>query len=285
VGRLLSSSEAAAVQRAPAPVLSGSGAPVIQRKVDCSLTHLDNECAGAAGSCATAKNYCSTKYPNQPDMATLHANAVKGATDYKSKYPNAAANLLHFLGASGSEKVMPVDLFRNHSETKNKYSVHMAKFLEGARKRWKSGELKVGGPPVEMVWTDTANAFDSGGYSDLGLAVGGYTVCSKVMATAKSGKDFGDPDYVYVRFDPWTMQAFDCYNWDPGKGIGLGFATDSDLCCLENAGLAKHFRVRTEVWKEAFPPERLLKINADKEPEKPSQPPPPPKKEKKDDDR
>ena len=46
----------------------------------------------------------------------------------------------------------------------------------------------------------------------------------------------GSPDLLWVRLDPWAMQAFDCYNWDPGKGIGLAFATDNDLCCLENAG-------------------------------------------------
>ena len=119
----------------------------------------------------------------------------------------------------------------------------MAKFMEGAKKRFESGELKIGGPAVEMVWTDTANAF-SLDYNDLGLAVGGYTLCSKVSASAKDPKEVGgSSDFLWVRFDPWTIQAFDCYNWDPGKGIALPFATDNDLCCLENAGRGKHFRV------------------------------------------
>jgi hypothetical protein len=64
------------------------------------------------------------------------------------------------------------------------------------------------------------------------------------------------------------MQAFDCYNWDPGKGIGLPFATDNDLCCLENAGRAKHFRVRTNPWTEVFPIESI--------PMSPKKPPPNP---------
>ena len=156
----------------------------------------------------------------------------------------------------------------------------MAKFKEGARKRFESGELKIGGPAVEMVWTDTANAFSSGTYNDLGLAVGGYTLCSKVSAKALDPKEVGgSKDYLSVRFDPWLMQAFDCYNWDPGKGIGLPFATDNDFCCLENAGRAKHFRIRTDPWTEAFPVETVRIA-----PEKPPAPPPttpPPKEEDK----
>jgi len=236
------------------------GAPVIQRKVECSLDHIEKECAGAATACLTAKDYCKTKYPNPKDLDTLHADAVKGANGYKEKFPNAADNLLHFLAGSGKEKVMKADIFRDHPATQAKYGEHMAKFKEGARKRLETGELKIGGPAVDLVWTDTANAFSAGGYTDLGLAVGGYTLCSKVSAKATEPEGYGkDPDFVWVRFDPWITQAFDCYNWDPGKGIGLPFATDNDLCCLENAGRAKHFRVRSDPWTAAFPPENVRK--------------------------
>jgi hypothetical protein len=153
---------------------------------------------------------------------------------------------------------MKTDIFKDHPATQQKYGEHLAKFKEGAKRRYEAGTLKIGGPAVEMVWTDTANAFSLGGYTDLGLAVGGYTLCSKVSATAKDPKDVGgSKDYLWVRFDPWTTQAFDCYNWDPGKGIGLPFATDNDLCCLENAGRAKHFRVRTDPWPLVFPIEGI----------------------------
>lgn len=245
-------------------------APVIQRKVECSLDHIEKECAGAAAACLGAKDYCTTKYPNPKDMDKLYADAVKGAIGYKDKYPNAADNLLHFLSGSGKEKVMNVDIFRNHPATQQKYGEHMAKFLEGAKRRFESGELKIGGPAVEMVWTDTANAFTPGEFTDLGLAVGGYTLCSKVSAKALDPKQTGGSrDYLWFRFDPWTMQAFDCYNWDPGKGIGLPFATDNDFCCLENAGRAKHFRIRTDPWPLVFPPEGVRKP-----PEKPPTTPP-----------
>jgi hypothetical protein len=243
-----------------------AGAPLIQRKLECSLGHVEKECAGAAGACLSVNDYCKNKYPTPKDLDKLHADAVKGANGYKEKYPHAAANLLHFLAGSGTEKVMQTDIFRSHPATQQKYGEHMAKFKEGAKKRFDSGELRIGGPAVEMVWTDTANAFTPGEFSDLGLAVGGYTLCSKVTATAKDPKEIGArPEYHWVRFDPWIMQAFDCYNWDPGKGIGLPFATDNDFCCLENAGRAKHFRVRTNPWTEAFPTE-----DVPKSPEKPA---------------
>jgi hypothetical protein len=254
------------------PILSAD-LRAVQRKVECSLEHIEKECAGAASSCMTVKDYCEKKYPNKEDIDNLHANAVKGATEYKSKFPKAADNLLHFLNGSGKEKVMNVDIFRNHPATQQKYGDHMAKFIEGAKRRFMSGQLKIGGPAVEMVWTDTANAFSSD-YGDLGLAVGGYTLCSKVSAKALDPKDAGgSKDYLWLRFDPWTIQAFDCYNWDPGKGIGLPFATDNDLCCLENAGRAKHFRIRTDPWPLAFP-HQSVRIAEEKPPEKPPAPPP-----------
>jgi len=264
-----------------AMVPSATGAPGIQRKLECNLEPIEKECAGAASACSSAKDYCATKYPNSKDLDKLHADAVTGANGYKSKFPNAADNLLHFLDGSGTEKVMKVDIFRDHPATQQKYGVHMAKFMEGAKKRFESGELKIGGPAVEMVWTDTANAF-SLDYNDLGLAVGGYTLCSKVSASAKDPKEVGgSSDFLWVRFDPWTIQAFDCYNWDPGKGIALPFATDNDLCCLENAGRGKHFRVRTDPWPLVFPPE-AIRISPEKPPTKPPPSPPPKPQEDKD---
>jgi Domain of unknown function (DUF4157) len=253
---------------------------MIQRKVDCNLEPINTECAGAAASCQSVKDYCAKKYPGAKELDKLHADAVAGATGYKSDYPNAADNLLHFLGGSGKEKVMNVDIFRNHKTFNEKLTDHLSKFLEGAKKRYDSGALKVGGPAVEMVWTDTANAF-SIPYTDLGLAVGGYTLCSKVMAKAIDPKETGgSADYLWIRFDPWTMQAFDCYNWDPGKGIGLPFATDNDFCCLEDAGRSKHFVVRTDPWSVAVSIQNIRTT-----PEKPSAPPPKaPSKDSKDSD-
>jgi hypothetical protein len=262
----------AAAPRLVRPASRGGTAPV--QRLECSLDHLKTECGGAAAKCQTAAEYCK-KYPDAAAIDTLHANAVAGATNYKKQYPNAAANLLHFLDGSGTEQVLPVPLVRDHPATKDSLDgEHLQKFLEGAKTRFGDGRLKIGGT-VDMVWTGTASAFKVGAFDDLGLALGGYTLCSKVTAKAENPKDVGgSPDFLWVHLEPWTVQAFDCYNWDPGKGIGLDFAKDVDLCCLENAGKGKHFRVRTDAWSRPSQLEAVRIV-----PEKPAAPPPP-KKEK-----
>ncbi|MBM4318926.1 MAG: DUF4157 domain-containing protein, partial [Deltaproteobacteria bacterium] len=226
--------------------------PLVQRAQSCSIDHVVRECAGAAGKCAAIQSsYCAKKYPKPEDISTLHENAKAGAESEKNKYPKAAENLLHFLGGTGTEKVMSVDIFKQHSATKDQLTnVHRRKFVEGARKRLKNGELKPGGGPIAMEWTDTANAFSFFNKSDLGLAVGGYTLCSNVKVTASTQSD----KTTQIQFIEWNVQAFDCYNWDPGKGIGIPGADDNDLCCLENAGRAKHFRIRTDIWSNDHAP-------------------------------
>lgn len=226
------------IQRTPAPIL--------QRAVDCSINHLDTECGGAAARCAKIQNsYCQKKYPKPEDIKKLHDNAISGANAQSSSSPSAAANLLHFLGGGDGERVMPVDIFKNHSATRDKLeNEHRDKFIEGAKRRLASGELKPGGGQIEMAWTGTANAFNLLKRDDLGLAVGGYTLCSKVKVSAV---DRGGGS-IEIRFDEWIVQAFDCYNWDPGKGVGIPGADDNDLCCLENAGRAMHYRIRTDPW-------------------------------------
>jgi hypothetical protein len=189
--------------------------PTDIKALDCDLGHLKVECDGAAASCMSVQSgYCATEYPGAEDVEQLHQHAVAGAESEKANIPNAAGNLLHFLDASGTEKVMPIGIFKNHSATKDKLeNDHRAKFIDGARKRLKDGRLKVGGSAV-MVWTDTAQAFNLS-KEDLGLSVGGYTLCSKVQVSAK---DKGDGN-LELTFDDWIVQAFDCYNWDPGKAI------------------------------------------------------------------
>jgi hypothetical protein len=137
--------------------------------------------------------------------------------------------------------VMPISALEKHPETLKRLLEHREKFLDGARKRLESGALTPGGT-AEMVWTGTANAFAH--LDDLAIAVGGYTLCSKVRVKAEKVAE----GKFKIIFEEWKVQAFDCYNWDPGKGIGVAGFDDTAQCCLENAGKAKHFRVRTDEW-------------------------------------
>ena len=88
---------------------------LIQRAIKCSLDHIEKECKGAASSCMSVQeSYCKDKYPTPEDIKTLHTNAVTAAETKKKNLPHAADNFLHFLGASGTEKVMPVKIFQSH---------------------------------------------------------------------------------------------------------------------------------------------------------------------------
>lgn len=220
-------------------------------RAECSLTHLDRECGNAAASCATVGAECKTRYPKPSDIEAKWKEVEALATKEAGNIPNAAANLKHFLSASGSERTMPFELFRDHPATQRALAgEHRDRFAKGAIRRLESGSLRPGALSEEVVWTGTANAFALGVKDDLGLAVGGYTLCSKVRFRAKA---LGETRFE-VTFDSWSVQAFDCYNWDPGKGIGFGGITDTDMCCFENAGRAKHFRVRTEPWVNSYAP-------------------------------
>lgn len=231
---------------AAGPGLQRTHAAVIQRAVSCNVDHLDKECGNAAATCATIQDgYCKSHYPSDKDIEALYTKTKAGIAAKSSSYPNAAANLTHYLDGSGSEKVMPFAIVKADDSCQDKLKgEHRDKFIEGAQKRLADGRLKPGGPAVEMAWTGTANAFHVLSFTDLGLALGGYTLCSRVKVSAVD-KGGGS---VEIHFDEWKVQAFDCYNWDPGKGIGVGGFDDNDLCCLENAGKAKHFRVRTDEW-------------------------------------
>jgi len=227
----------------------GQQKPTLQRKAECSLKHVEDECNNAAASCKTVEEECKKRYPKPENIDAMIKKGRDKAKEQAVDAPNASANMLHFLGNTGVEKIMPTGVFESHKETKAALMRHREKFLEGAKKRLESGTLLPGAESEQMVYTDTANAFSIFSKDDLGYAVGGYTLCSKVRVKAKKI----DTNKFEISFVDWTVQAFDCYNWDPGKGVGIPGASDTDMCCIENAGKGKHFRIRTDEWKNSHP--------------------------------
>ncbi|MCI3939201.1 DUF4157 domain-containing protein [Chryseobacterium aahli] len=213
------------------------------QKLDCDTAHIERECNGAANTCQSVAGYCSSNYPDTNAMNTLYSNAIAGAVAQAAAYPQAAVNLNHFLDGTGTELTMGSAIFISEPETNTALNRHRQRFIDGATRRLGDGRLTPGGT-VDMVFTNTANAFSIFNRTDLGIAVGGYTICSKVTVSAVA---LGG-DRFTLHFTNWSVQAFDCYNWDPGKGIGVPGATDNDLCCLENAGRARHFKINTPVW-------------------------------------
>ena len=225
---------------------------LLQRQaLTCDVKPVQDECNDATAKCLTVADYCQKKFPTPADLDATVATG-KAIIDSSGFGPNARANFKHWLDGSGSELVMASSLFESHQGTKTALMTQREKFMEGAKKRLEDGSLTPGGT-ADMRWTGAANAFIVSRHGtkapphsdDLAYAVGGYQLCSNVQvkATPLGG------DRFKLEFKQWKAQAFDCYNWDPGKGIGIKGLEDKDLCCLENAGKAKHFLDRTDPWE------------------------------------
>src|SRR2546430_6786988 len=229
------------------PQSSSQQIPTLQRKAECSLKHIEDECNNASASCMTVQEQCKKLYPKPTDIDAAIKKGREQSKALAATAPNAAANMLHFLDNTGTEKVMPTDVFENNPKPKELLLKRREKFLEGAKRRLESGSLPLDVLSEQMVWMGTAQSFSYLHKTDLGVAVGGYTLCSKVRVKAKRMA----ANKFEISFVEWTVQAFDCYNWDPGKGIGVPGASDTEMCCIENAGKGKHFRIHTDEWKNS----------------------------------
>ena len=226
---------------------SSLGQTLLQRQAVCAIKPVHDECLGASAKCLTADEQCKSKFPTSAEIDDAVANG-KAAIGTSGFGPNAQKNFRHWLDNTGSELVMPTNLFDKHQGTKEARLRHREKFIEGTQKRLEDGRLVPGKTSEQMVFTGHANAFSMASLSsrsdDLAFAVGGYQLCSKVRVTVTQT---GPGKFTGV-FTEWIDQAFDCYNWDPGKGIGMPGLDDTTMCCIENAGKAKHYEIRTDPW-------------------------------------
>lgn len=158
----------------------------------------------------------------------------------------AADNLEYWKSKKGGTKIMPVDAF-----LKEAFIIEWlrdkprSKFLEGAEKRLKSGELIPGGT-VDMYWRDFLYAPEG---SPLYYALGGFTIQSDVVVKATPfPKDVGGS---LISFKSWTCQAFDDYNWDKLKSTVIplfGEISDDELLVLEKYGYGTSFKVELKPW-------------------------------------
>jgi hypothetical protein len=234
--------------------LSLSRRPVaVQRNgLNCpTVTDVREECNNATAKCATAADYCKGKFPTPAELDNFIANLKTNfaTSDFGA---NAKRNFGHWLEGTGSDLVMPSKVFAGHSATKDALKTHRSKFLEGVQKRIADGRIKPGTLSDVIPFAGHANAFSlppPPHSDDLAYAVGGFQLCSNVRVMVTS---LGSDRYK-VQFAEWKCEAYDCYNWDPGKGIGMGDFNDKTLCCVENAGKAKHFFDLTDVWDNKDP--------------------------------
>lgn len=208
---------------------------------ECGFSQLYKECADAHASCEKVREYCNDSYPTADKKDTLYNEFMNKAKDNESDLPEASKNLKHFLGGSGTNKQIPKSLFESDSSFTDTLSKHRSKFIAGVEKRLKDGQTGT----FKMHYLSSANGF---GYNDLGLAVGGYTVCSVVEVELTETS----PGTFKVKFKSWKVQIKDCYNWDPEKSVPF-VGSDKDLCCIELFGRGKHFVTYTEVFDNTDP--------------------------------
>jgi hypothetical protein len=233
-------------------VPAGSRAVIQRQAMNCDTRKaVEDECAGATAKCQSAAGDCKSDFPKPGDLDSYIAN-IKANFETSDFGPNAKRNFAHWLDGSGSELEMPSAVFAAHDATKDALSDHRTKIVEGLKKRLADGRMKPNVVSDVIGYSGHANAFSSFSpphSDDLAYSVGGFQLCSNVRAKAVPA---GDTTYN-VDFVEWKCQAYDCYNWDPGKGIGSNLINDTKLCCVENAGKAKHFLDHSTVWDNKDP--------------------------------
>lgn len=216
----------------------------------CDISDVTYECAWAGGTCAEVADDCKEDFPDTAALDELEKKYRDYVTEQATDYPNAAANLNHYLDGSGTTRTLPVDLFKSDESCEDALETHRDKFIAGAERRLKEvSPTPTSAVTWDLSYSSAANAFGIP-YTDLGLAVGGYLLCSaaKVTATPAGTSWFGLGSPMFeIGFSDWNVQAFDCYNWDPGKSVPF-VGNDEELCCLQNAKRGKHFYVKTDKW-------------------------------------
>lgn len=229
----------------------GSPAAIQRQALNCPTKKaVEDECAAATANCLHAAGDCKSEFPDPGDLDRYIAN-IKATFQASDFGPNAKRNFAHWLDGSGSDLEMPSALFEGHEATKDALAVHRDKMVDGVKNRLADGRMKPNVVSDVIPYSGHANAFGSipPHSDDLAYSVGGFQLCSNVRAKAVPA---GDTTYN-VDFVEWKCQAHDCYNWDPGKGIGSDLINDTKLCCVENAGKAKHFLDHSTVWDNKDP--------------------------------
>ncbi|NHA67519.1 ICP22 family protein [Phycicoccus flavus] len=177
--------------------------------------------------------------PSIRDRATLAA-AEAAANALSGTWPDAARNLLHFLGNSGETYEQDVDSMLESSsaltEAVDAQQLNLAALaVEQARAAGATGPMTF---PVNTPWNgvyitkdDSANWF---------YALGGISYNQTGSVTVTPPASPGEP-WTYTTTTQVNIR--DRYNWDGGKSTRIGplTITDEQLARLHRVGLAQEF--------------------------------------------
>jgi hypothetical protein len=159
-------------------------------------------------------------------------------------YPQASANLDHWLNGNGTAVTIPARDFATRTFViEHLRSAHRPQFVKGARSRLAAGEV-VGGRPFVMDYYDSVT--DPDHHSDWYYAFGGFQVESQVQVdvTAKDKSSFT------LRFLNWNsrMGPYE-YHWVSGRQFSIPFigrVTGDEMLALERAGTAHSFKYSSD---------------------------------------
>jgi RHS repeat-associated protein len=200
-----------------------------------------------ADKCATVPISCTQiSDPKQID------DKVKEAQSKMKMFSKTAeTNINHWLDKTGSELILPSSIFSKHSDVKAALLVWREKFVNAVERELKAGVFQPG-QTVDLAYESSAKSWSIKAKDDLAYSVGGFQLRASVqIQITKTG-----PNTYHGEFISWKSQAYDAYNWDPGKAVGpaellkmaMRLPSDSEMCCVEVAGKAKSFLMRTEPW-------------------------------------
>lgn len=182
-----------------------------------------------------------------PSLRTRAAEVVAeiGANGLSSRWPDAARNLLHFLGNGGEPLEQDVDaLLADVPEFADEVADNERRLALEAVRRAREGDPS--GPVTYPIGTD----WQGFGYTPTGgleydddnwfYALGGwqYSVAGTVTVQPPAAPG-GDWTYELDS----TVHLRDHDNWDGGKATQIGplTVTDEELAAMHRAGLAQEF--------------------------------------------
>ncbi|MGB7816858.1 MAG: SpvB/TcaC N-terminal domain-containing protein [Methylotenera sp.] len=204
------------------------------------------------GACISVQPKCEKELP---DAGMIDKVIKKSRVKMKEYSKSAQENMEYWLSGTGEEKILDSSLFEKRKEVKDAEPKLREQYVEEIRKRLEQGTLKVEkGLPLEIPihkFQGVEVASNDDKKDDLAYTTGHFTLggFTTVRVSQLESGDF------QLEFIEWKEQAVDLYNWDVGKFSvvqefkkAAGLPSDQQMCCVENAGKAKFFLMRTELW-------------------------------------
>lgn len=174
--------------------------------------------------------------PTLRDYAN-HEAATLAAYACASMWPDASANLQHYLGNTGDPQSMNVDKMLADqpdlsNKTSNKVTTMAEKAVDKAQESGATGPVTY---PFTTAWDSTYATTQNRFY-----ATGGYNYATDGTVTVYPPSD-DNPEWTY-KYD-YRVHTADRYNWDGTKStdiVGVPI-TDKQLQELHQAGLAQEY--------------------------------------------